>query len=102
MNIIDWQPTSETNCSSLQGYVATTHSHIVKCLGYPHFNGDKVTAEWAIEAIVKSDDGESEKVIFTIYDYNTGYTPMNEYNWHVGGYSKKAVEIAEWFLGLEK
>lgn len=78
--------------SSLQGYVRTDYDKLVKVFGKPDYEVDfgdpnldgKVTCEWAL----KFSDG----TIATIYNYKTGFTPMEEYDWHVGGFNKYAVK----------
>ena len=91
------------------GTIETTYDTLVKAFGEPtdtgaswlgkgdppfyadYEEGDKVTAEWTLAFAVGGGDPEdggmddSASVIATVYDYKTGYTPMEEYNWHVGG-----------------
>jgi predicted dehydrogenase len=68
---------SAANGTSLQGYVRTTYAHLVALFGEPMGPGDKTTAEWILEF----DDG----TVATIYDWKELETPMDVYNWHVGG-----------------
>ena len=90
------------------GTIETTYDTLVKAFGEPtdtgaswlgkgkppfyadYEDGDKVTAEWNLAFAVGGGDPEDggkveDYVIATVYDYKTGYTPMEEYNWHIGG-----------------
>lgn len=75
--------------TSLQGYVNTDYDTLVKTFGDPKYGPDspsddeKVTCEWKLTL-----GGEP----VTIYDWKeyTGVTPRGEYEWHVGGKSKRA------------
>jgi hypothetical protein len=75
--------------SSFQGEVTATYEELVEKFGEPNFGPDensdgKVTCEWGVEI-----DG----VICTIYDWKVyGDTPRGYYDWHIGGYNKKAYE----------
>jgi hypothetical protein len=78
----------KANGTFFQGVVETTYDYIVSVLGKPlrvstSFS-DKVTCEWVIEF----EDG----LIATIYDWKTGATPLDVYDWHIGGHSSKVVE----------
>ena len=76
---------TEVDMSCLQGYVKTTYDKLVEVFGEPHFRGgDKITCEWNLRFV----DG----TIATIYDYKEFSTPMEEYDWHIGGYNKYAVK----------
>ena len=71
--------------TSYMGSVKTTYNRLVEIFGEPHLrDGDKTTAEWVLEF----QDG----TIATIYDWKLSETPTYEYNWHVGGFSKDAVD----------
>ena len=71
--------------TSLQGYVNTTYDKLVEVFGEPAvYTGDKVTCEWSL----KFADG----TIATIYDYKTDCTPLEEYDWHIGGFNAYAVK----------
>lgn len=70
--------------TGFKGYVRTTYSNLVAQFGEPTYrNGDKVTCEWTL----KFEDG----TIATIYDYRECETPLDEYNWNIGGYTYEAV-----------
>jgi len=71
------------NGTSLQGYITIKFADLVSVLGKPHFeNGDKITAEWAIQI------GDA---VITIYDYKEDVTPKGLYDWHVGGFDSSVV-----------
>ena len=73
--------------TSLQGYVSTTYANLVDLFGESLGGGDKTTAEW----VLKFDDG----TIATIYDWKEYSTPLGQYEWHVGGLSRKAVALVQ-------
>jgi len=81
--------------SCLQGYVNTTYADLVAIFGEPTVGpsinsiDDKVTCEWRLTF----GRGKS-KILATIYDWKTySGTPMDEYEWHIGGSDPKAVEL---------
>jgi hypothetical protein len=79
--------TREANGTSLQGYINTTFNNLVDVLGepiYPNSIDGKVICEW----VLKFNDG----TIATIYCWKLKKIPMNNYNWHIGGHSEKAVD----------
>ena len=87
------------NMSGLRGYVNTTLAELIEIFGLPDYGPnahdlDKTTCEWGL----KFDDG----TIATIYDYKTNYTPMGEYEWHVGGYDDRAVEIIQSMINTHR
>jgi hypothetical protein len=87
------KPNINTNGTSLQGYVTTTYSFLVDKLGEPiSDNADKVTCYWDIEF----KDGS----VACIYDWKTESTPMESYDWHIGGKSPTIVEKIEDLLGI--
>lgn len=69
----------------LMGYVNTNYARLVEVFGRPiNGSGDgKVNSEW----IIRFDNGE----VATIYDYKTGTTPTDDYDWHIGGNKKWVV-----------
>jgi hypothetical protein len=72
--------------SCLQGYIKTTYDELVNVFGEPTtLEGDKVNVEWTI----KFSDG----TIATIYDWKLSTVPMGDYDWHIGGYTQRAVEL---------
>ena len=88
----------DTNFSCLQGYIRLNFAEIQAVLGEPQFGPDadldgKVTCEWAI----KFPDG----TVATIYDWKMLATPFEEYNWHIGGHTDKAVELVNQLFNKE-
>ena len=81
--------TSEINGTHRQGYLEATLEELTKVFGEPEVLGyDKVYYQWAFV-----EDG----TVFTIYDYKRGLEPIDqneEFDWSVGGHSKKAFELA--------
>lgn len=77
----------DLNGSHLQGYVETTFAKLEKVFGPSQGEGDKTTQNWVLEF----EDG----TIATIYDWKTYSTPKGRFEWHVGGFDKKAVELVE-------
>ena len=72
--------------SCLQGYIKTTYDELVNVFGEPTtLKGDKVNVEWTI----KFSDG----TVATIYDWKLSAVPMGVYDWHIGGYTQRAVEL---------
>jgi len=72
--------------SCLRGYIKTTYDELVNVFGSPTtLKGDKVNVEWTI----KFSDG----TVATIYDWKLSETPMGDYNWHIGGFNQRAVEL---------
>jgi hypothetical protein len=81
---MNFKHTDNIQGTHLQGYVNTTYADLVKLFGQPTFtDGDKTNSEWGL----KFEDG----TVATIYDYKMPMTPVDEYEWHIGGLSKKAV-----------
>ena len=76
------------NMSSGRGSVDTTYDALVNLFGKPclidSFDG-KVRAEW----IIKFDDG----TIATIYDWKEDQPLEQVTDWHVGGFSPKALTL---------
>ena len=75
-----------TDGTSLQGYVRITYQQLVERLGksikFKDF--DKVPEEWVV-----IDRG----VTATIYVYKVTKAPKEEYWWHVGGHSTRALDV---------
>lgn len=77
------------NGGSLKGYVRTDFKKLCELFGTPTHGpfdpeGDKVTCEWRII----TEDG----LYVTIYDWKMGETPLDEYEWHIGGHDFKNVD----------
>ena len=74
------------NFSSLKGEFTITFAELVEIFGKPKYGPnadlDKTTCEWALEF----EDGTRA----SIYDYKTPFTPMGEYEWHIGGFDTLA------------
>lgn len=82
-----------SNGSCYQGDINTTFDHISSVFGRPSIiDGDKMTVEW----IIQFKDG----TVATIYDWKTNYTPLEHYDWHIGGFSSKSVELITKTLSL--
>ena len=98
------------NMSSLQGYVKTTYGQLVKAFGEPTETDaspyEKVNAQWTLEFTVPFTDEWGEEdfnyVKATIYNWKDGYIPIEEYNWHIGGFDNEAVECVEKVLDSTK
>lgn len=92
--------------TSLKGHVSTTYDHILSILGKPTYSdGDpyeKVNCEWVIDVKAKDewDDDDWTYETVTIYNWKTGYTPTEEYMWHVGGNNMRAQDLVEEILLL--
>ena len=89
------EKTTMTGGTHLQGYVKATYEQLLKTFGEPHDpNGDnyKTDVEWAFEF--------ADGTIATLYNWKNGKNYLGEaeglelndiYEWHVGGFSEKAV-----------
>ena len=74
--------------TSLVGKVKTTYDELEAVFGPPTYKGgDKTTAEWNIEFLVRDDDDDyaEEYIVDSIYDWKMQDTPFGPYDWHVGG-----------------
>jgi hypothetical protein len=49
---------------------------------------EKVNTEWVVEFY---DSYWEEYITATIYNWKTGYTPVEGYEWHVGGFDERAL-----------
>lgn len=88
---------AKAHWSSLIGYVSAPYSKLVEVFGEPNSKGDqyKVDVEWVLEF----QDG----TVATIYNWKNGPSycglrgesveEMTE--WHVGGFSDRAVSLVE-------
>jgi hypothetical protein len=75
------------NMTGLKGEFPITYAELVEIFGPPDSGPndrdmDKVTCEWRLQF----EDG----TVASIYDYKVGYTPMGEYEWHIGGHDALA------------
>ena len=75
----------DAQMTSLMGYVNTTYARLVEVFGKPlgESSDGKTNSEW----IIKFANGE----VATIYNYKTGMTPTDDYDWHIGGNKKWVV-----------
>lgn len=79
---------------ALQGYVRAGYARLVELLGEP-IDGDaedKVTTEW----VLVFNGPAGERVVASLYDwkeYSLRCREVTSYDWHVGGTSKRAVEL---------
>ena len=77
---------ANTNMTGFKGEFPITYTELVEIFGQPNDGPnadlDKTTCEWRLQF----EDG----TVATIYDYKVGYTPMNEYEWHIGGHDAEA------------
>jgi hypothetical protein len=77
---------ANTNMTSLKGEFPITFAELVEIFGAPKYgpnaDRDKTTCEWTLAF----EDG----TVATIYDYKTPFTPMYEYEWHIGGHDALA------------
>ena len=82
------------NMTSLQGKITTTYDKLVEVFGEPTMTDaspyEKVNAQWMLEFKVPFVDKEYgddfDYVTATIYNWKDGYIPMEEYDWHIGGF----------------
>jgi hypothetical protein len=88
---------------SLQGYINENYFNLVEVFGEPTHgeSGDsKVFTEWELAFVVQEEGEEDTETVYaTIYDWKEA-GPMTareatKYNWHIGGKSKKSVEVVE-------
>jgi len=86
--MVEWETTKNRQMfkgSSLQGYVRTTYDQLEELLGPPSYLGSsdgKVHCEWLIVV--------EDHIPISVYDYKNEYTPLDEYEWHIGGYGNHA------------
>jgi hypothetical protein len=89
--------------TALMGYVTVSYDDLVEAFGKPDSVGDgyKVDAEWNLEI---------NDTIVTIYNYKNGRNYNGEdglavdqiTDWHVGGFTKTAVDLVKEALFLKK
>ena len=78
---------ANANMTGFKGEFPITYTELVEIFGQPddgpNADLDKTTCEWRLQF----EDG----TVATIYDYKVGYTPMNEYEWHIGVHDSEAL-----------
>ena len=78
--------------TGLVGTVRTTYADLVIAFGAPTYTlpdpNEKVNTEWVVEFY---DTYWEEYITATIYNWKTGYTPVEGYEWHVGGFDERAL-----------
>ena len=89
------EKTTNVGGTYLQGYIRANYKQLLKAFGEPHDpDGDnyKTDVEWAFEF--------ADGTIATLYNWKNGKNYLGEaeglelndiYEWHVGGFSEKAV-----------
>ena len=88
------ETTTNVGGTFLQGYIKASYEQLVKTFGEPHDpDGDnyKTDVEWAFEF--------ADGTVATLYNWKNGKNylgaeglELNDiYEWHVGGFSEKAV-----------
>jgi len=92
--------------SSLLGYVKATYAEIVEMFGEPPFGpgGDgKVNVEWHLEFRVHDDELETDDIyVATIYDWKEPEIPMDNYEWHIGGFSHNTFHVVQDYILEQK
>ena len=89
--------------TSLKGHINTTYDKLVEVFWEPTFiEGnpyEKVNAQWTLELKVPFVDKEYgddfDYVTATIYNWKDGYIPMDEYDWHIGGFDYEALTCVQ-------
>lgn len=85
----------DTNGTCLQGHIKASMQQIKLVFGEPSYIGDidgKIRCEWLIEFY---DDEEDEYITATIYDWKDDKPIPWVNDWHVGGYTYRAMECIE-------
>ena len=84
------------NGTHLEGYVSAYYHELVAAFGEPTYTsgGDKTNVEWIIEF----GDGE----VATIYDWKQYDTPMDLYDWHIGGFNNSIVERVQFVVSKQQ
>ena len=92
---MNMEKTTNVGGTFLQGYIKASYDQLVKTFGEPHDpDGDnyKTDVEWAFEF--------ADGTVATLYNWKNGKNYLGEaeglelndiYEWHVGGFSEKAV-----------
>ena len=90
----------KTSGSSLVGTIEATYEELIRAFGEPTYkepSGDgKVSTEWKLEF----ERSDVKYVVATIYDWKmydngTACRSGEKFEWHVGGFDYKALELVE-------
>ena len=100
---IEYEVSSDFVGGSLKGTVNTTYDKLKELFGKPTVDTsdpyEKVNCEWVIEGKVYFTDEDGEKdweyVKGYVYNWKTGFVPVNEYDWHIGGENYDVVEMIQ-------
>lgn len=103
MNVLEYDVNEYgKNGSHLQGYITTDYDTLVSVLGKPSYTDAdpyaKVNCEWALTVKVPVEDVDYDDwdyVHATIYNWKDGCIPLNECEWHIGGFEYSAVEVVD-------
>lgn len=95
--------------TSLQGHFTASYDELVQVFGepkkYEETGGyDKVWTEWVVEFETEDEDGDTEYVTATIYDWkeNGPYDSRSgQYRWHIGGRDWKAEDAVGTYFNQE-
>jgi hypothetical protein len=79
---------AEVDGASLQGYIYTTYSKLLRAFGQPdvgpnYQSDDKISCVWRL--------GFEDSIVLTIYDEGLGFTPNGEFDWKIGGHDSSAI-----------
>ena len=92
--------------TSYQSDIRTTYDRLSNLFGKPTYSSgdpyDKVNTEWVLSGKVyftdQWGDRDWEYITATVYNWKTGGTSTEEYDWHIGGNSYDAVEFVKEIL----
>ena len=95
---------SSINGTCLQGYVHAYFSELVAAFGEPlEGDGDKTQAEWVLVFEIPHDDGYTESIVATIYDWKKYDQTVNEItSWNIGGHDPRAPELVIDYLNYQR
>lgn len=90
----------------LRGKVSTTYDKLVEKFGEPTYGAEdsadgKVDTEWTLSFRTITDYCDITEtfvvdyITATVYNWKTGGTPYEKYDWHVGGVDGRAVELVQ-------
>ena len=89
---------AEVNDASLQGYIYTTYSKLLRAFGQPdvgpnYRSDDNISCVWRL--------GFEDSIVLTIYDEGLGFTPNDEFDWKIGGHDSSSVRrVQDIILGI--